>query len=80
MEEDTFEGKNPMIDTQGSPERPPIHCYSINITEEALRRGKLPIEKVAENIAKGKYDKNGLIKGKTHENKYSPRVIEIMDI
>ena len=29
---------------------------SINITEEALKRGKLPIEIVARNVVQGKYN------------------------
>ena len=37
---------------------------SINITEEALRIGKLPTEEIARNIAQGKYNKQGVLKNK----------------
>ena len=36
--------------------------YSINITQEALRIGKLPTEKVARNLARGLYNKDGSLK------------------
>lgn len=51
---------------------------SINITEEALRIGKLPTETVALNIAQNKYNKNGSLKGKT--GCVSPRVVEMINI
>ncbi len=35
---------------------------SINITEEALRIGKLPIEDVADNMLKGLYTTDGRLK------------------
>ena len=37
---------------------------SINITEEALRIGKLPAEKVARNIAQNKYNDFGALRSK----------------
>ena len=52
--------------------------FSINITEEALRLGKLPTEQVACNIAQNKYTKNGVLKGKP--NGVSPRVCEMIGI
>ena len=47
---------------------------SINITKEALRIGKLPIEKVANNIAKGLYS----CKDAKKRLPCSPRVLEII--
>lgn len=44
---------------------------SINITQEALRIGKVPVELVASNIARGLYAKKGLVA--------SPRVTEIIN-
>lgn len=38
--------------------------FSINITEEALRRGKLATESVARNIGQNKYNKSGILRGK----------------
>ena len=35
---------------------------SINITEEALRRGKLPTELVARNMAQNKYNERGMLR------------------
>ena len=44
---------------------------SINITQEALRLGKIPVELVAANFAKGLYNKKGGLVA-------SPRVQEII--
>lgn len=53
------------------------HDDSINITEEALRIGKLPVEKVAMNIASNLYKTAG---GKDKRSVLvpSPRVLEMM--
>ena len=59
--------------------RPSRRSISINITEEALRIGKVPTEMVAKNMAQNKYNKYGGLKGKG-TNAVSPRVIEMMDI
>jgi len=52
---------------------------SINITEEALRLGKLPTEQVAKNIANNMYKANGVLRNNAN-GVVSPRVIEIVDI
>ena len=52
---------------------------SINITEEALRIGKLPPEQVARNIAQNKYQSNGALRSNS-TGVISPRVMEIVDI
>ena len=39
---------------------------SINITEEALKRGKLPIEVVAKNVLQNKYNSNDTIEDITN--------------
>lgn len=49
---------------------------NINITEEALKRGKLSIEIVAKNVATNKYNSKGLLPGATGREA-SPRVIEM---
>lgn len=63
-----------------------VRSKSINITEEALRIGKVPVEEVAANIAANRYTKDGLLNGskreqaaKLHrsEDAFSPRVIEM---
>mmetsp|Transcript_9931 Transcript_9931/g.12352 ORF Transcript_9931/g.12352 Transcript_9931/m.12352 type:complete len:149 (+) Transcript_9931:3478-3924(+) len=53
--------------------------FSINITEEALRIGKLPTEQVSCNIAKNKYNNNGILKGKQGGG-VSPRICEMIQI
>lgn len=55
----------------------PFDSYhnSINITKEALRIGKLPIEQVANNIAKGLYT----LKDPKKRLPCSPRVLEIIN-
>ena len=53
---------------------------SINITEEALRRGKLPPETVARNIAQNRYNTKGGIKKEGSKSKVSPRVREMVNI
>ena len=50
---------------------------SINITEEALKRGKMPIEIVAKNVLNKKYNAKGLLIGEKSNREASPRVIEI---
>jgi len=63
-----------------------VRSRSINITEEALRIGKVPVEDVAANIATNRYTKDGLLIGskreqqaKMHrsEDAFSPRVMEM---
>mgnify|MGYP001041535185 FL=1 len=53
---------------------------SINITEEALRLGKLPTEQVARNIAQNKYNDNGALRSTGNTQTISPRVIEMVNI
>ena len=48
--------------------------FSINITQEALRIGKIPTEEVAKNIALGRYNKQGVFKDGANQTQYSPRV------
>lgn len=52
---DTQPGQATEDDRRGGGRR----SISINITEEALRIGKLPTESVAKNIAGGRYSKSG---------------------
>jgi hypothetical protein len=52
---------------------------SINITEEALRLGKLPTEQVAKNISNNMYKANGVLRSNT-TGVVSPRVIEMVEI
>ena len=68
---------------------PPPRARSINITEEALRIGKVPTEEVALNIAKNRYNKDGLLIGSKREQQnkltrgedaISPRVVEMLEI
>jgi hypothetical protein len=44
-----------------------VRSRSINITEEALRIGKVPVEDVAANIATNRYTKDGLLIGSKRE-------------
>ena len=64
-------------------EKPILSSISINITEEALRRGKLPTEKISQNIAGKKYNAKGLLvdRPKNAEKAVaSPRVLEMITI
>lgn len=63
------------MDDRGQQKR----SISINITEEALRRGKLPCEDVARNISLNKYNAKGHLKGAS-QGGVSPRVIEMVGI
>ena len=53
--------------------------YSINITQEALRIGKLPTEKVARNMAKGLYNPDGTLKNSS-QTLVSPRIQEMIHL
>lgn len=68
-------------------EEKPKRSRSINITEEALRIGKVPTEEVALNIAKNRYNKDGILIGSKREasakqqrteEAISPRVVEMI--
>ena len=52
--------------------------YSINITQEALRIGKIPTEEVARNIAQGRYTKQGVLKEVSSGGAVSPRIQEML--
>ena len=54
------------------------HTYSINITQEALRIGKIPTEEVARNIAQGRYTKSGALKNAGNGAVASPRIQEML--
>lgn len=53
--------------------------FSINITQEALRRGKLATEDVALNMARGLYHEDGRLK-KVKNSQPSPRISEMLEI
>ena len=53
--------------------------YSINITQEAMRIGKLPTEKVARNMAKGIYNEDGSMKN-SNNTQVSPRIQEMIQL
>ena len=66
-------------DEQSKNRRGGRRSISINITEEALRIGKLPCEQVARNIAQNKYNELGIMRS-TGSNTVSPRVMEMVNI
>ena len=76
----------PLAVKLGQWSQPPVPVsYSINITQEALRIGKLPCEKVAANLAKNAYNKNGILRGQVSGGAStgptnSPRVIEMQQL
>ena len=53
--------------------------FSINITQEALRIGKIPTEEVAKNIAQGRYTKSGVFKD-APGGAVSPRIQEMLGL
>ena len=69
--------------TNRQQQRQKKRSISINITAEALRIGKLPVEEVALNIAKGRYNDNGVLVRSSStgpQSQVSPRVIEMIEI
>ena len=53
--------------------------YSINITQEALRIGKVPTEEVARNISQGRYNKQGIPRDQS-DGTVSPRIQEMIGL